>query len=517
MQKLRNITIRLMMLVILGLLCLVFGGVSAYSAWSLSQISKGNQADNQIIKQMAALSQGNDQYFRFVTRLNRVIEQKAAGKEVDFTPSQVAMNNMEKQLEYMKSVSPGPMDEKVSQELMTVWQSLFEQGVKRQMYLARNGTIAEYEHHAKNITPALSRELGAVTENFNHIANIKIDNTILEVDELISLTQKVILISVILGVIILILTDRYLVVMLQKPLESIRQHFIKITQGDLSHSLKPFGDNCAGRLIPLLMEMQNSLHDAVSTIRMGSESIYRGASEIAKGNNDLASRTEEQATALEETAASMEQITAAVNQNMEHAYQASGLADIASTTVARGNTLAESVATTMDGIYDSSKKIADIIHVINKIAFQTNILALNASVEAARAGAHGRGFMVVANEVRNLAADSAKAAKEIEILITDSALRVNQGTKLVNDMESTMEEILIGVNQVTTLMKQISIASEEQSKGIAQVSVAITQMDGVTQQNASLVEQVSAAAVSLEQQTEGLQLSVQKFNIANHS
>lgn len=516
MQKLRNVTIRLMMLVILGTLCLIFGGVSLYSAWSLSKISEGNQSDNQIIKQMAALSQGNDQYFRFVSRLNRVVEQKAAGKDVDFTPAQTAMENMEKQLEYMKSVSPGPMDKKASGELMAVWQALFEQGVKRQMELAKNGTIAEYEQHAINVTPALSRELGTVTENFNTIANIKIDHTIKEVGELIDLTQIVILISAILGGIVLLLTDRYLVCMLQKPLENIRQHFIKITQGDLSQPLKLFGNNCAGRLIPLLNDMQNSLHEAVSTIRIGSDGIYRGASEIAKGNNDLASRTEEQATALEQTAASMEEITAAVTQNMEHAYQASELAEMASITVEKGNTLVGSVVTTMDGISHSSKRIADIIHVINNIAFQTNILALNASVEAARAGSHGRGFMVVANEVRSLAGDSAKAAKEIEILIADSGSRVNKGAGLVNDMEKTMEEILLGVGQVTSIMKQIAIASEEQNKGIAQVSVAITQMDGVTQQNASLVEQISAAAVSLEQQTEELQRSVQKFNLATN-
>ncbi|ATM99867.1 methyl-accepting chemotaxis protein [Proteus terrae] len=515
MQKLRNITIRLMMIIILGTLCVLFGSVSLYSAWSLSQISEGNQSDNQIIKQMAALSQGNDQYFRFTSRLNRLVEEKAEGKEVDFTQAQLAMENMEKQITYMKSVSPGPMDAKVSKELMDVWQALFEQGVKKQMELALNGTIEQYEHHAKNVTPALSRELGNVSENFNNAANIKIDSTIEEVDELIEVTQIVIIISAILGGVILILTDRYLVAMLQKPLESIRQHFVKITEGDLSQSLEPFGNNCAGRLIPLLNDMQNSLHEAVSTIRTGSESIYRGASEIAKGNNDLASRTEEQATALEQTAASMEEITAAVNQNMEHAYQARELAEVASVTVEKGNELAESVVTTMDGISDSSSKIADIINVINNIAFQTNILALNASVEAARAGSYGRGFMVVANEVRNLAGDSAKAAKEIEVLIADSTTRVRKGASLVSDMEKTMEDILTGVKQVTSIMKEITIASEEQSKGIGQVSVAITQMDGVTQQNSSLVEQVSAAAISLERQTEELQLSVQKFNLAH--
>lgn len=516
MQKLRNITIRLMMIIILGTLCVLFGSVSLYSAWSLSQISEGNQSDNQIIKQMAALSQGNDQYFRFTSRLNRLVEEKAEGKNVDFTQAQLAMDNMEKQITYMKSVSPGAMDAKVSKELMDVWQALFEQGVKKQMELALNGTIEQYEHHAKNVTPALSRELGNVSENFNNAANIKIDSTIEEVDALIEVTQIVIIISAILGGGILILTDRYLVAMLQKPLESIRQHFIKITEGDLSQSLEPFGNNCAGRLIPLLNEMQNSLHEAVSTIRIGSDSIYRGASEIAKGNNDLASRTEEQATALEQTAASMEEITAAVNQNMEHAYQARELAEVASVTVEKGNELAESVVTTMDGISNSSSKIADIINVINNIAFQTNILALNASVEAARAGAHGRGFMVVANEVRNLAGDSAKAAKEIEVLIADSSKRVKKGASLVSDMEKTMEDILTGVKQVTSIMKEITIASEEQSKGIGQVSVAITQMDGVTQQNASLVEQVSAAAISLERQTEELQLSVQNFNLVHH-
>ena len=513
MQKLRNITIRLMMIIILSTLCAIFGGVSLYSAWSLSKISAGNQEDNQIIKQMVALSQGNDQYFRFVTRLNRAIEQKQAGQTADFSSAQLAMENMAKQLDYMKSVSPGPMDKQLSQELMTSWQTLYEQGVSRQMQLAQNGSLAEYSHHATTVTPILSRELGEITERFNAQATREIDSTISSVDALIKLTQVVILISAVLGGIILILTDRYLVAMLQKPLESIRLHFVRMTQGDLSHSLALFGNNCAGKLIPLLNEMQHSLKTAVSSIRNGSDCIYQGAVEIAKGNHALASRTEEQAAALEQTSASMEQINAAVKQNMEHAYQARELTHNASITVEKGNQLVGSIVTTMEDIAESSKKISDIIHVINNIAFQTNILALNASVEAARAGIHGQGFMVVANEVRNLAAESATAAKEIANLIASSSARVNKGTDLVNEINNNMDEILSGVKEITVMTREISLASEEQSKGIGQISVAITQMDSVTQQNASLVEHVSTTAILLEKQTEELQKSVQQFNL----
>ena len=514
MRLLKNFTIRIVMLAILGLFCLLWSGVGLFSLHSLSKISEGNDIDRHLVHQMTVLSQGNDQYFRFVTRLSRAMDVKMSGGTPDFAPAQQSLENMSKKLQEMKTLSPGPMDPDVANAVLTKWQALLDNGVIPQMQLAQQGTLTAFAEHASTITPALSREFGASAERFNATAGERLDTTRVMVDGKTSIIRTLIITAVILGIALLFFTDRYLVSMMVKPLGRIRQQFQQIAQGDLSHPIEDFGRNCVGQLVPLLCAMQDSLREAVSTIRSGSDNIWRGATEISTGNNDLSSRTEEQAAALEETAASMEQLTATVKLNAENAREASQLADTATETAGKGSTLVSEVVETMDGIAASSKQIAEITSVINSIAFQTNILALNAAVEAARAGEQGRGFAVVAGEVRNLASRSAGAAKEIETLIGESSRRVEQGARLVKETGLTMEAILRGATEVTVIMKQIASASEEQNKGISQVSVAITQMDSVTQQNAALVEQVSAAAVALERQTEELQRSVQQFRLS---
>ncbi len=514
MRLLKNFTIRIVMLAILGLFCLLWSGVGLFSLHSLSKISEGNDIDRHLVHQMTVLSQGNDQYFRFVTRLSRAMDVKMSGGTPDFAPAQQSLENMSKKIQEMKTLSPGPMDPDVANAVLTKWQALLDNGVIPQMQLAQQGTLTAFAEHASTITPALSREFGASAERFNATAGERLDTTRVMVDGKTSIIRTLIITAVILGIALLFFTDRYLVSMMVKPLGRIRQQFQQIAQGDLSHPIEDFGRNCVGQLVPLLCAMQDSLREAVSTIRSGSDNIWRGATEISTGNNDLSSRTEEQAAALEETAASMEQLTATVKLNAENAREASQLADTATETAGKGSTLVSEVVETMDGIAASSKQIAEITSVINSIAFQTNILALNAAVEAARAGEQGRGFAVVAGEVRNLASRSAGAAKEIETLIGESSRRVDQGARLVKETGLTMEAILRGATEVTVIMKQIASASEEQNKGISQVSVAITQMDSVTQQNAALVEQVSAAAVALERQTEELQRSVQQFRLS---
>ena len=514
MRLLKNFTIRIVMLAILGLFCLLWSGVGLFSLHSLSKISEGNDIDRHLVHQMTVLSQGNDQYFRFVTRLSRAMDVKMSGGTPDFAPAQQSLEMMSKKLQEMKTLSPGPMDPEVAAAVLTKWQALLDNGVIPQMQLAKQGTLTAFAEHASTVTPALSREFGASAERFNATAGERLDTTRVMVDGKTSIIRTLIITAVILGIALLFFTDRYLVSMMVKPLGRIRQQFQQIAQGDLSHPIEDFGRNCVGQLVPLLCAMQDSLREAVSTIRSGSDNIWRGATEISTGNNDLSSRTEEQAAALEETAASMEQLTATVKLNAENAREASQLADTATETAGKGSTLVSEVVETMDGIAASSKQIAEITSVINSIAFQTNILALNAAVEAARAGEQGRGFAVVAGEVRNLASRSAGAAKEIETLIGESSRRVDQGARLVKETGLTMEAILRGATEVTVIMKQIASASEEQNKGISQVSVAITQMDSVTQQNAALVEQVSAAAVALERQTEELQRSVQQFRLS---
>ncbi len=516
MQLLRNLSIRFVMLSILGILCLTLGCVSFYSDWSLSRVSDGNATDRQLVRQLTILNQGNDQYFRFISRLNREMQKKAEGEEPDLKPSAEAMENMGLHLAEMKRISPGPMDVQMSEKVIARWQALYDEGVKIQMQLAEQGDQAGYRKQSHDVTPRLSKEFGTVSVEFTQVAEARIEQTRTLVDGLMTTTRIVIISGTLFGLLILIFADRYLVKMMQRPLNNVRQHFRRIAGGDLSQPVESdaAGRNCVGKLFPLLSEMQDSLRDAVSSIREGSDTLRDSASEIARGNTDLSSRTEQQAAALEETAASMEEITATVKLNADHAHHASGLAEVTSSTAHQGHEMIAAVIRTMDEISESSRKIAEITNVINSIAFQTNILALNASIEAARAGVHGRGFMVVAGEVRTLASNSADAAKEIERLIANAVSRVDQGIKLVAGGGETMEEIVRASGEVTAIMKEIAIASEEQTKGILQVGTAITQMDTVTQQNASLVSSVSETAAGLELQTQALQNSVQKFRLS---
>ena len=287
----------------------------------------------------------------------------------------------------------------------------------------------------------------------------------------------------------------------------------RIGEGDLSHRITATGQDEIGQLLQALSVMQDSLVKVVSAVRQGSESVSTASAEIAQGNHDLSSRTESQASALEETAASMEELGSTVKQNADNARQANQLAQSASTVAVNGGEVVAQVVDTMKGINDSSRKIADIISVIDGIAFQTNILALNAAVEAARAGEQGRGFAVVASEVRSLAGRSAEAAKEIKTLITDSVERVEQGSALVDQAGITMDEVVSSIRRVTDIMGEISAASSEQSQGVAQVGEAVTNMDQATQQNAALVEEMAAAAASLKSQAEELVGTVAEFKL----
>ncbi|MDB5774755.1 MAG: hypothetical protein JWP38_888 [Herbaspirillum sp.] len=290
----------------------------------------------------------------------------------------------------------------------------------------------------------------------------------------------------------------------------------KIADGDLNLQVA-VGAKDTSSLLFMMRQMQLHLAGTIVRIRKGTEAINVGAREIAAGNLDLSSRTEQQAASLEETASSMEQLTATVKQNADNARQAGQLARTASDIAVRGGDVVGQVVETMEGITQSSRKIADIIGVIDGIAFQTNILALNAAVEAARAGEQGRGFAVVASEVRSLAQRSAQAAKEIKGLIDDSVTRVDSGSELVTRAGATMDEVVVAVKRVTDIMGEISSASEEQSQGIGQVNDAITQMDRVTQQNAALVEQAAAAAGSLEEQARMLVEAVSEFRVSEEA
>ena len=299
-----------------------------------------------------------------------------------------------------------------------------------------------------------------------------------------------------------------------RPLALALRAALSMSEGDMSQALEAQGKDEASRLLQALEAMRQRLRDIVFSVRGNSESVATASAEIAQGNADLSQRTEEQASALEQTAATMDELGATVRNNAESAQQANVLALNASDVAARGGAAVAQVVQTMSGITDSSRKIADIIGVIDGIAFQTNILALNAAVEAARAGEQGRGFAVVASEVRSLAQRSAEAAREIKRLIGTSVERVEQGTALVDRAGQTMQEVVSAIKRVTDIVGDISSSSREQSLGVSQVGAAITQMDRVTQQNAALVEQSAAAAESLRQQAGDLVNVVAVFKLA---
>ncbi|MFZ6691857.1 methyl-accepting chemotaxis protein [Undibacterium sp. SXout20W] len=323
------------------------------------------------------------------------------------------------------------------------------------------------------------------------------------------LLLAILIISLSIGIIGAILISQSIV----HPLNDAVKIAKIVASGDLTSDISSNFSDEPGQLLQALSEMNNSLAMTVEKVRNSTEIMATASEEIATGNLDLSSRTEEQASSLQETASAMEELTSTVKQNADNARQANQLVVSASDVAVSGGIVVKNVVETMGSIKDSSRKIVDIISVIDGIAFQTNILALNAAVEAARAGEQGRGFAVVAAEVRNLAHRSASAAKEIKALIEDSVEKVNTGSELVDQAGATMDNIVTSVKHVLDIMSEIAAASQEQSLGIEEINHAVTKMDEVTQQNAALVEQAAAAAASLQEQAAHLMSEVSVFKL----
>ena len=369
-------------------------------------------------------------------------------------------------------------------------------------------------------TTALYADLGPVQRNyqtaiadFTAIQEKLMDSAGHAVESTLATAQATVLGLVSFALLFAVIVGTWITRTTTRPLVKAVDITRAVAAGDLTLPIDTRGSNETAQLFQALADMQTKLASIVLKVRQNADGVVTASAEIAQGNNDLSSRTEQQASALEETAASMEELSSTVKQNADNARQAKQLATSASTVAERGGKVVNQVVDTMKGINESSKKIADIISVIDSIAFQTNILALNAAVEAARAGEQGRGFAVVANEVRTLAQRSAGAAKEIKSLIDASVTHVNQGTALVATAGSTMVEVVDAIQRVSDIISEVSAASTEQSQGVAQVGEAITHMDQVTQQNAALVEESAAAADSLSTQATELLQSVAVFKL----
>jgi methyl-accepting chemotaxis protein len=372
------------------------------------------------------------------------------------------------------------------------------------------------KHFEQGFVP-VSKEYESIVQKLLDLQRKSIDASAQQVDAIAADSRNLLVALAVFVLALSVLCAWRLTVGITRPISKAAAMARRIADGDLSQDASIAIDRTSrdesGQLLLALADMNANLLRIVAQVRTGTETIATASGEIAAGNLDLSARTEQQAGSLEETASSMEELTATVKQNAENARQANQLAISAADVAARGGAVVSEVVVTMESINAASRKIVDIIGVIDGIAFQTNILALNAAVEAARAGEEGRGFAVVASEVRSLAQRSAAAAKEIKDLIGDSVDKVGAGSVLVNQAGETMNDVVKSIRRVTDIMAEISAASNEQSAGIEQVNHAIAQMDQVTQQNAALVEEAAAAADSMREQSRQLTLTVSAFRL----
>jgi methyl-accepting chemotaxis protein len=515
----QNITVRFSLM---ASLCLFAAMILAGAGVGLYSLDKSNQS-TALVHRLAAQTQAINDAYKDTTRARSALtraysalkeSQDQEGKKEALAKAQTNYERSLKTLEEFNKLAPVDGGDPVLKTgLYDAGQRLGASLAKATAALRSDDTDAYVAVNNKDLT-ADGAAFSALLEKFQK-QNTEQGNAVMAESEL---TYKRVCEMVMLGLTIALAVVVATHVMLKRlviaPLDRAVGLLDQVAHGDLTMQITDSGRNEISRLLSAIRRMQEGLVTTVAQVRNGADTINTGAQEIAAGNMDLSSRTESQASSLEETAASMEELTSTVKQNAENARQASALVQAASNTATKGGAVMGEMVETMSAINESSRKIVDIISVIDGIAFQTNILALNAAVEAARAGEQGRGFAVVATEVRNLAQRSAGAAKEIKGLINDSVEKVDSGSRLVEHAGMTMSEVVDSVQRVTDIVSEIAEASREQSHGIEQVNQAIAQMDEVTQRNAALVEEAAAATQSLQSQANTLTETVSVFKLS---
>jgi len=513
-MKFDNLRITAKLWLSVAILGLAVFSVVIFAGWRSAQWqAKGDELTAQSNAKVRAVMQWSGLAATVSARTQASV--LSTGSEMDAVFKDANSADQAKITEIQKMLEAGPLqdDERKQMEKVAAERKNAVAHLIALRELKANGDVegarAKFE---RDFNPALQtylkslQDFVAMQEANAEILRKQLSDERLLTVKMASVFMLLILIGVVLGAAALIRSIR-------QPLVHAVDVANRIAQGDLTTHPETSRRDEFGDMMRALKRMNDSLSTVVGKVRASADTVVTASREIAAGNQDLSARTEEQASSLEETASSMEELTSTVKQNADNARQANQLAGSASEVAAKGGEVVSQVVDTMASINESSKKIVDIIGVIDGIAFQTNILALNAAVEAARAGEQGRGFAVVASEVRNLAQRSAAAAKEIKALIDDSVDKVSTGAKLVDQAGATMQEVVESVRRVTDIMGEISAASQEQTAGIEQVNQAISQMDQVTQQNAALVEEAASAAESMQEQASHLADAVSIFKL----
>ncbi|MFT3856760.1 MAG: methyl-accepting chemotaxis protein [Aquabacterium sp.] len=511
----RGFTIRIRMFGAIGVvlaLLLMVGGVGVYGLLHSADVSASYQTSS----------------FTEVTRLSRMREalgqvrmheQRMLLAAGDATSLGAAANDWRAAVSRLKELTQGLLQGEADEDNPIAEATLrdlaqYQQGLEAQQ--AALGTAGIARDAAQNaIAPSvkLAQTLTAHLEAIDGVMTAEARQAHDAQERNVRDTLVLFLGAVLLSLLIVVPTTIVNQMCICEPIDRARHLALSIAQGHLNNTVATHGKDEAADLLRALDEMQHSLRATVSDVRISADAISVASSEIASGNMDLSTRTENTASSLQETSGSMQHLTGTVEHSADAARQANELAQGAATAAHRGNSIVNEVVANMDEIDGTSRRINDIIGVIDGIAFQTNILALNAAVEAARAGEQGRGFAVVAGEVRSLAQRSATAAREIKQLILASGQKVESGTKLVHDAGAAMQEIITSVQRVSDIIGEISGAATEQSTGIAQVNQAVTNLDHMTQQNAALVEQSAAAAASLKDQALKLTRAMSVFDV----